>query len=82
MASFRNFDRFSKLSNGSALPRYAMITSVQKLTQVIKSNAAGFLRIQRQKENTKENTKLKRQLKYTGIKVAFLQSIGQKGFPD
>ena len=26
---------------------YAMIISVQKLTQVIKSNTAGFLRIQR-----------------------------------
>ena len=82
LASFRNFDRFSKLSSGSALLRYAIITSVQKLTWVIKSNAAGFLKIQRQQENTKENTKLKRQLKYTGIKVAFLQSIGQKGFPD
>ena len=34
-------------ANGSALLRYAMITSVQKLTQVIKSNTAGFLRIQR-----------------------------------
>ena len=33
--------------NGSALLRYAMIISVQKLTQVIKSNTAGFLRIQR-----------------------------------
>ena len=34
-------------ANGSALLRYAMIISVQKLTQVIKSNTAGFLRIQR-----------------------------------
>ena len=33
--------------NGSALLRYAMIISVQKMTQVIKSNTAGFLRIQR-----------------------------------
>ena len=32
-------------ANGSALLRYAMIISVQKLTQVIKSNTA--LRIQR-----------------------------------
>ena len=32
-------------ANGSALLRYAMIISVQKLTQVIKSNTAGFLRI-------------------------------------
>ena len=34
-------------ANGSALLRYVMIDSVQKLTQVIKSNTAGFLRIQR-----------------------------------
>ena len=44
-------------ANDSALLRYAMIISVQKLTQVIKSNTAGFLRMQRQQENTKENTK-------------------------
>ena len=43
-------------ANGSALFRCAMILSVPKLTQVIKSNTAGFLRIQRQ-ENTTENTK-------------------------
>ena len=34
-------------TNGSALLRCAMIISVQKLTQVVKSNTAGFLRIQR-----------------------------------
>ena len=34
-------------ANGSAVLRYAMIISVQKLTQVIKSNIAGFLRMQR-----------------------------------
>ena len=34
-------------ANGSALLRYAMIISVQKLTQVIKSNTAGFLKIQK-----------------------------------
>ena len=34
-------------TNGSALLRYAMKISVQKLTQMIKSNTAGFLRIQR-----------------------------------
>ena len=34
-------------ANGSALFRYAMIIFVQKLTQVIQSNTAGFLRIQR-----------------------------------
>ena len=31
-------------ANGCALLRYAMITPVEKLTQVIKSNTAGFLR--------------------------------------
>ena len=35
------------IANGSVLHCYAMIISVQKLTQVIKSNTAGFLRIQR-----------------------------------
>ena len=34
-------------ANGSALLRYAMIISVQKLTQLIKSNRTGFLRIQK-----------------------------------
>ena len=34
-------------ANGSALLRYAMIISVQKLTQVIKWNTAGFLGIKR-----------------------------------
>ena len=34
-------------TNGSGLLRYAMIISVQKLTQVIKSNTAGFLTVQR-----------------------------------
>ena len=45
-------------ANGSALFRYAMIISVQKLTQVIKSNTAGFLRIQRH-----DRKMLKRMLK-------------------
>ena len=35
------------IANGSALLRYRMIISVQKLTQVIKSNKTGFLRIQK-----------------------------------
>ena len=34
-------------ANGSALFHCAMIISVQKLTQMIKSNTAGFLRIHR-----------------------------------
>ena len=33
-------------ANGSALP-YAMMISIQKLAQVIKSNTAGFLRMQK-----------------------------------
>ena len=45
-------------ANGSALLRYAMITSLQKLTQVIKPNTAGFLRIQRH-----DRKMLKRMLK-------------------
>ena len=48
-------------ANGSALLRYAMIISVQKLTQVIKSNTAGFLRIQRHRKILKRI--LKRPLK-------------------
>ena len=34
-------------ANGSALLHYAIVVSAQKLTQVTKSNTAGFLRIQR-----------------------------------
>ena len=49
-------------ANGSALLRYAMIISVQKLTQMIKSNTAGFLRIQRQNRKIL-NRILKRPLK-------------------
>ena len=44
-------------ADASALLRYAMIISVQKQTQVMKSKTVGFLRIQTQQENTKENTK-------------------------
>ena len=49
-------------ANGSALLRYAMIISVQKLTQAIKSNTAGFLRIQRYNRKILERI-LKRPLK-------------------
>ena len=35
------------IANGSALLCYAMIISVQKPTQLIKSDTAGFLRTQR-----------------------------------
>ena len=34
-------------ANGSAILRYAMIISVQKLTQVIKANTTRLIRIQR-----------------------------------
>ena len=34
-----------------------LIISAQKLMQVIKSNTVGFLRIQKQQENTKKNAK-------------------------
>ena len=44
-------------ANSSAVLRY-VITSVQKLTQVIKSNTAGFLRMQRH-----DRKMLKRMLK-------------------
>ena len=55
-------------ANGSALIRYAMTISVQKLIQVIKSNIAGF-RIQRDKIKI-----LKRMLKRLGLI--------KKRFPD
>ena len=60
-------------ANGSALLLYAMIISVQKLTQLIKSNTAGFLRIQRHNRKILKRI-LKRPLKETGI--------DQKRFPD
>ena len=49
-------------ANGSALLRYAMIISVQKLTQVIKSNTAGFRRIKRHNKKIQKRI-LKRPLK-------------------
>ena len=49
-------------ANGSDLLRYAMIISVQKLTQMIRLNTAGFLRIQRQNKKTLKRI-LKRPLK-------------------
>ena len=60
-------------ANGSALLRYAMIISVQKLTEVIKSITAGFLRIQRHNRKILKRI-LIRPLKQTGIH--------QKRFPD
>ena len=47
-------------ANGSALLRCAMIISVQKLTQVIKSNTAGFLRIQRHNREILKRRPLRR----------------------
>ena len=41
------------MPNGSALLCYAMIISVQRLTQVIKSNTSRFLMIQRHNRNRK-----------------------------
>ena len=59
--------------NDYALLRYAMIISVQKLMQVIESNTAGFLRIQRCNRKILKRI-LKRPLKQTGI--------DKKRFPD
>ena len=53
-------------ANGSAPLRYAMIISVRKITQVIKSNTAGFLRIQRPNRKVQKRI-LKRPLNKTGI---------------
>ena len=50
-------------ANGSAVLRYAMIISVQKLTQVIKSNIAGFLRIHNRQNRKILKRILKRPLK-------------------
>ena len=49
-------------ANGSALLRYAMISYVQKLTQVIKSNTAGFQRIKKRNRKILKRI-LKRPLK-------------------
>ena len=49
-------------ANSSALLRYAMIIFVQKLTQMIKSNTTGFLRIQRHNKKILKRI-LKTQLK-------------------
>ena len=46
--------------------RYAMIISVQKLTEVVKTNLTGFLRMQRHNRKILKRI-LKRQLKCTGI---------------
>ena len=50
-------------TNGSALLRCAMIIFVQKLTQVVKSNTAGFLRIQRHNRKMLKRILKKRPLK-------------------
>ena len=49
-------------ANGCPLLRYTMTISVQKLTQVIKSNTAGFQRIKRHKREILKR-RLKRPLK-------------------
>ena len=48
-------------ANGSALLRYAMIISVQNLTQLIKSNTTSLLRIRRHNRKILKRI-LKRQL--------------------
>ena len=53
-------------ANGSALFRYAMMISIQKLAQLIKSNTTGFLRIQRHNRKILKRI-LKGQLKKTEI---------------
>ena len=60
-------------ATGSAFFRYAVIISVQKLTQVTKSNTAGFLRKQRHSREILKRI-LKRPLKLT--------AIDQKRFSD
>ena len=58
LASFVNFDIFSKLQlNGSALLCYAMIISVQKLAQVIKSNV--YYRLPKNTETQQERILVK-----------------------
>ena len=65
-------------ANGSALLRYAMIISLQKLTQVIKLNTAGFLRIQRNNRKTLKRT-LERPLNKLGLmKKDFLISTSEE----
>ena len=49
-------------ANGSTIFRYVMMTYVQKLTQVIKTNTLDFLRIQGYNSKILQ-TILKRQLK-------------------
>ena len=58
-------------ADGSVLVRYAIIISVQKLTQVIKSNTTEFPRIQRQNRKI-----LKRMLKRP-LKKDFLISTSE-----
>ena len=60
-------------SSGSALLHYPMIISLQILTQMIKLNTAGFLRIQGHNMKIKKRL-LKRTLKQTEIE--------QKRFAD
>ena len=61
-------------ANASALFRCAMIISVQKLTQVIKSNTAGFLRIHR--DNGKILKRILNKLRL--IKKDFLSNTSEK----
>ena len=53
-------------ANGSALLRYVMIISVQKLTQVVKLNIAGFLRMQKHNKKILKRTLKKEYRNTTG----------------
>ena len=53
-------------ANGSALLRYVMIISVQKLTQVVKLNIAGFLRMQKHNRKILKRTLKKEYRNTTG----------------
>ena len=75
---FINFDIFSKFQwNGSALLCYALLISIQKLTQVIKSNITDTLRIERDSKKIGQLA-----IENTSKRYWVKDGIGQKGFPD
>ena len=78
LACFLNFNTFSKFQWNGSLFFFSILRYTK--TDTIKSNTAGFLRIQKQ-ENTKQSTKKTTEVNLK-IKVAIAQSIGQKGFAD
>ena len=58
--------KWAMTANGSALLRYVMIISVQKLTQVVKLNIAGFLRMQKHNKKILKRTLKKEYRNTTG----------------